>query len=183
MQSSHSNQEGNNPRNFTPLITILSIVLIGLISALFFLPGYKGTLGFDVTIFPLLNAIFNCFTFISLLLALIFVKKKKITLHRNFILAAFCSTALFLVSYVIYHSLTEPTRFGGDPFWKGVYLFILLTHIVLAAVNVPLALFTVTRGFTKQVERHRRIARWTMPIWLYVSLTGVLVYIMISPYY
>ncbi|MBW7476444.1 DUF420 domain-containing protein [Paenibacillus oenotherae] len=170
-------------RNFTPVIIIFSIILIGIIATLFFLPQYDGEVNFDVTILPLLNAIFNCFTFIFLLLSLYAIKKKNIPLHRNFILMAFTSTALFLVSYVIYHFITEPTKFGGSEWLKYVYFFVLITHVLLAIVNVPLALITITRGFSMQIARHRAIARWTMPIWLYVSGTGVIVYLLISPYY
>ncbi|SFK79588.1 putative membrane protein [Paenibacillus sp. 1_12] len=170
-------------RNYTPFILIFSIVLVSIIALLFFLPGYDGHLDFDVTIFPLLNAIFNCFTFIVLVLALVAIKKRNIPLHKSFIMAAFGSTTLFLISYVTYHFLTEPARFGGSEVMRYVYFFILITHVSLAIVNVPLALLSVTRGLNMQIERHRKIARWTMPIWLYVSLTGVIVYLLISPYY
>lgn len=172
-----------NQRNYTPFIAIFSTLLIVIIAVLFFLPEYKGEVQFDVTILPLLNAIFNSFTFTFLLCSLYCIKKKNIKLHRNFILAAFVSTALFLVCYVVYHFLTEPTKFGGPDWLKYMYLFILLTHITLAIVNVPLALISVTRGFSMQIAKHRKIARWTMPIWLYVSCTGVIVYLLISPYY
>jgi len=173
----------NSSRNFMPLIAVFSIVLIGIIALLFFMPGYDGTLGFDVTIFPLLNAIFNGFTFSFLLISLYAIKKRNITMHRNFILCAFVTTALFLVSYVIYHYLTEPTLFGGPDALRYIYYFVLISHVLLAIVNVPLALISVVKGFTKQIEGHRKIARWTMPVWLYVSSTGVIVYLLISPYY
>lgn len=104
-------------------------------------------------------------------------------MHRAFIGAAFVSTTLFLVSYVAYHYLTESTKYGGEGVLRSIYFFILITHILLAIVVVPLALISVVRGLQMNVEKHRKIARWTMPIWLYVSLTGVIVYLMISPYY
>ncbi|MCM3731907.1 DUF420 domain-containing protein [Fictibacillus nanhaiensis] len=170
-------------RNYTPLIIGLSIAINVLVAILFFLPEYKGEITFDVTLLPRLNAIFNSFTFVFLLAALYFIKQKNITLHKRFIFAAFTSTAFFLLSYVTYHYLTESTSYGGGGPLKYVYFFILITHILLAIVIVPLALITVTRGLNMQVEKHRKIARWTMPIWLYVSLTGVLVYLLISPYY
>ncbi|GAB2699805.1 DUF420 domain-containing protein [Paenibacillus thermoaerophilus] len=173
----------NLTRNYTPLILAFSAVLVGIIALLFFLPGYEGELGFDVTIFPLLNAIFNLFTFTFLVIALIAIKKKKIALHRNFILMAFVTTSLFLVSYVIYHFLTEPTKFGGGDVLKYTYFFFLITHITLAIVNVPFALISLTSGFGNRIAQHRKIAKWTMPIWLYVSSTGVIVYLLISPYY
>jgi putative membrane protein len=170
-------------RNYTPLIIGLSIAINVLVAILFFLPEYQGEITFDVTLLPRLNAIFNSFTFVFLLAALYFIKQKNITLHKRFIFAAFTSTAFFLLSYVTYHYLTESTSYGGGGPLKYVYFFILITHILLAIVIVPLALITVTRGLNMQVEKHRKIARWTMPIWLYVSLTGVLVYLLISPYY
>ncbi|MEK8127820.1 DUF420 domain-containing protein [Paenibacillus filicis] len=173
----------NKPRNFNGAITVFSLILIAIIACLFFLPAYQGNVGFDVTIFPLLNAIFNCFTFVFLVLSLIAIKKKNINVHRNWIFAAFGSTALFLISYVTYHFLTEPTKFGGPDWLKYTYFFVLITHVLLAIVNVPLALFTMASGLGRKIARHRKIARWTMPIWLYVSATGVLVYVLISPYY
>lgn len=169
--------------NFTPWIVILTIAINAVVAVLFFLPGSDGFDKFDITILPLLNAVFNSFTFVFLLVALIFIKTKNIVMHRRFIFAAFTTTALFLVSYVTYHYLAESTSYGGDGVLRYIYFFILLTHIVLAIVIVPLALISLARGLNMQVEKHRKIARWTMPLWLYVSLTGVLVYLMISPYY
>jgi len=170
-------------KNYTPFIIVLSVVIVALVAILFFLPAYDGEIGFEVTILPLLNAIFNSFTFIFLIVALVAIKRKNIKMHRSFIWCAFGSTTLFLLSYVTYHYLTESTSFGGEGIIKTIYLFILLTHILLAIAIVPLALISLARGLSMQVERHRKIARWTMPIWLYVSLTGVIVYLMISPYY
>ncbi|MFD2673594.1 DUF420 domain-containing protein [Marinicrinis sediminis] len=173
----------DKPRSYTGLIVTLSIVINALVALLFFLPEYDGDLQFDVYVLPLLNAILNSFTFIFLTASLFFIKQKNIRMHRRFIYAAFTTTALFLLSYVTYHYLTESTSYGGSGVMKGIYLFILLTHVLLAIVIVPLALTTLARGLTMQVEKHRKIARWTMPLWLYVSLTGVIVYLMISPYY
>jgi putative membrane protein len=170
-------------RNYTPLIIGLSIAINVLVAVLFFLPEYEGEITFDVTLLPRLNAIFNSFTFVFLLAALYFIKQKNIKLHKRFIFAAFTTTTLFLLSYVTYHYLTESTSYGGEGPLKYIYFFILITHILLAIAIVPLALITVTRGLNMQVERHRKIARWTMPIWLYVSFTGVFVYLLISPYY
>lgn len=170
-------------RNFTPIVAILTVVLVGIIAVLFFLPAYDGEIGFDVKVLPLLNAIFNSFTFIALVVALVAIIKKNVRMHRTFIFAALTSTTLFLVSYVTYHYLTESTSYGGEGILRGIYFFVLITHILLAIVVVPLALMSVLRGLANQVDRHRKIARWTMPIWLYVSLTGVIVYLMISPYY
>jgi putative membrane protein len=171
------------PRNYAPLIVTLSIVINALVAILFFLPEAEGLDHIDWTILPMLNAIFNSFTFVFLLAALFFIKQRNIKMHRNFIFAAFASTTLFLLSYVTYHYATESTAYGGEGALRYVYFFILITHILLAIAIVPLALVTTARGLTNQTAKHRKIARWTMPIWLYVSLTGVVVYLMISPYY
>lgn len=170
-------------KNYTPLVAALTVVIVGLVAVLFFLPAYDGEIGFDVKLLPMLNAIFNSFTFLALLVALVAIRRRNVKMHRSFIGLAFLTTTLFLVSYVSYHYLTESTPYGGEGLLRGIYFFVLLTHIVLAIVVVPLALLSVVRGLSGQVEKHRRIARWTMPIWLYVSFTGVVVYLMISPYY
>lgn len=181
MQKHDSNQP--KQRNYTPLIVALSIGINVLVAILFFIPGYEGQVGFNIYLLPMLNAILNSFTFVFLLAALYFILKKNIVMHRRFIFAAFTSTAFFLISYVTYHTLAESTSYGGSGILRAIYFFILITHIILAAAIVPLALVTTARGLNMQVERHRKIARWTMPIWLYVALSGVLVYLMISPYY
>ncbi|WP_102345028.1 DUF420 domain-containing protein [Bacillus sp. Marseille-P3661] len=177
------NEQVAKQRNFTPLIVILTIVINGLIAVLYFMPKYNTLGDVDLTILPFLNAVFNSFTFVFLVAALVSIKQKNIKLHKRFILSAFTTTTLFLVTYVIYHGLAESTAFGGDGSIRYVYFFILLTHILLSIAIVPLALISVTRGFNMQVEKHRKVARWTMPIWLYVAFTGVVVYLMISPYY
>lgn len=170
-------------RNYRPAIICISIVLIGAIGVLAGMPGQEDFDAFDMTILPLMNAIFNTFTFLFLCAALIAIKKRNITVHRRFIYAAFISTALFLFTYVTYHYLSASTPYGGEGIMAVLYYFILITHIVLAAVIVPLALTSVARAWNMENERHKKIARWTMPLWLYVSFTGVMVYILISPYY
>jgi putative membrane protein len=179
---STSSDQPIKQRNYTPIVVILSIIINVVVAVLFFLPKHSNA-GFDLTILPFLNAVLNSFTFVFLLAALYTIKKKNIKMHRRFIFAAFSTTALFLVFYLTYHYLAESTHYGGEGPLRYIYYFILISHILLAIVIVPLALTTVARGLNMQVEKHRKIARWTMPIWLYVSLTGVLVYLMISPYY
>ncbi|WP_425484321.1 DUF420 domain-containing protein [Halobacillus locisalis] len=169
--------------NYVPWVVGLSIAINAIVVALLFIPKLEPQTGFDVTILPLLNAVLNSFTFVFLLAALYMILKKNVLWHKRFIFAAFTTTALFLVSYLTYHSMASSTSYGGEGIMQTIYYFILITHIVLAALIVPLALLTLARGLTMKVEKHRKIARWTMPLWLYVSLTGVLVYLMISPYY
>ncbi|MBU5466095.1 DUF420 domain-containing protein [Virgibacillus sp. MSJ-26] len=172
-----------NERNYTPIIITLTVVVNVIIAVLFFIPKQDRDIPFDISLLPRLNAILNSFTFIFLIAVLLFILRKNIKMHRNFIFAAFTSTALFLVSYLTYHALAPSTSFGGEGIIKTIYYFILITHISLAPIVVALALFSFVWGLTNQVNKHRKIARWTMPIWLYVSLTGVIVYLMISPYY
>ena len=170
-------------RNYKPWIIALSVILIGAIGVLSGMRGVKDFDAFDLTILPLTNAILNSFTFVFLVCALIAILRRNITVHRRFIYAAFVTTFLFLITYVSYHYLAPSTPYGGEGFMAGFYYFILITHIILAAAIVPLALTSVARAWNMENERHKKIARWTMPIWLYVSFTGVLVYILISPYY
>lgn len=183
MDEDYVRQHSHRKRNYKPIIIIITILVNGLVILLSGLPGVENFNAFDVTILPMMNAIFNSFTFLFLVAALAAILKKNVTVHRRFIYAAFISTTFFLVSYVTYHFLSPSTPYGGTGVMAGLYYFILITHIVLAAVIVPLALTAVARAWNMENERHRKIARWTMPIWLYVSLTGVIVYLMISPYY
>ena len=170
-------------RNYKPFIIALSVILIGAIGALSGMRGEKNFEAFDLTILPLTNAILNSFTFVFLVCALVAILKRNVKVHQRFIYAAFSTTFLFLLTYVRYHYLAPSTPYGGEGFMAGFYYFILITHIILAAAIVPLALTSVTRAWNRENARHKKIARWTMPIWLYVSFTGVLVYILISPYY
>lgn len=178
-----TNKKAFKDKNFTPLIIFTAILVNVIVAVLFFLPEQDHNIPFDLTLLPRLNAILNSFTFVFLLAALYFILKKNIKTHRNFIFAAFISTALFLISYLTYHSLAASTSFGGEGIIRSIYYFVLITHITLAPVVVVLALFSLVLGLKNSVVKHRKVSRWTMPIWLYVSLTGVLVYILISPYY
>lgn len=173
-----------NLDRITPIIVLLTLAINGLIAAVFVYGGESGhRLPFDAHALPAMNATLNSMTTLFLVAALIAVKRKSVRLHQRFIYCAFTTTGLFLISYLSYHAVSEPTRYGGTGLAAGFYYFVLLTHVVLAAAIVPLALVTFFRGIGGQVESHRAIAKWTMPLWLYVSVTGVLVYWMISPYY
>jgi putative membrane protein len=170
-------------QNYKPLIWTLTIAINSLIAIAFFLPDIEFLKKYNFSFLPLLNAILNSLTFISLVIALIAIKQKNSKRHKNFVLIALFWTGLFLVSYLLYHFSTPSTKFGGQGVIKYIYYFILLTHIFLAAIVVPLALVSIGRGLNMEIANHKKIARWTMPIWLYVSLTGVIVYFMIAPYY
>jgi len=170
-------------RNYKPLIWSLAVGINGLIVFAFFLPGKENFKAFDFSFLPLLNAIMNGSTFVFLLLALFAIRQKNIKRHRNFIFLAILCTSVFLVSYLLYHFTTPSTKFGGDGIIKYVYYSLLLTHVLLAVIIVPLALVSMGRGLNMEIALHKKVTRWSMPIWLYVSLTGVIVYLLIAPYY
>jgi putative membrane protein len=173
-----------NSNRTLPLVVLLTLAINGLIAAVFvYGGGAAGALPFDAAVLPSCNAALNSATTCFLLAALVAIKRKNVPLHQRFIYGAFTTTGLFLISYLTYHATSEPTRFGGTGPVRAVYYFVLLTHVALAAAIVPLALVTFFRGINGQIVAHRAIAKWTMPLWLYVSVTGVVVYWMISPYY
>jgi putative membrane protein len=143
----------------------------------------EADLGFDVHLFATINAVINSLVSVLLIAGLMAIKSGNQKLHRNIMLGAVLLSALFLVSYIAHHLLAGDTKFGGQGTVRYVYFFILITHIFLAAVILPFILFTAYRGLTGEWPAHRKIAKITWPIWLYVSVTGVVVYLMISPYY
>lgn len=140
-------------------------------------------LGFDEHLFAKINAIINSAVSILLLAGLIVVKNKKYLLHKRIMITAIILSCLFLVSYICHHLFTGETKFGGVGTIRYIYYFILGTHIVLAGVILPFILFTAYRAMTGEWVKHRKLSKITWPIWLYVAMTGVAVYFMISPYY
>ncbi len=132
---------------------------------------------------PLLHAIINGTCAILLVLSLRAIKAKKIDTHKALNLTAFGLSALFLISYVVYHFFVPETTYGGTGIMRYAYYIILITHIVLAAIVLPMILLSFWYALNQKIAKHRKIVRFTFPIWLYVAVTGVLVYVMISPYY
>ena len=132
---------------------------------------------------PALNAILNGTSAVLLVCGYVLIRSGRDRAHKRFMLAALTSSALFLTSYVIYHANTGSRPFPGQGPIRVIYFAILITHVVLAAAIVPLALITATRGLRSQFDRHVRIARWTLPLWLYVSVTGVVIYLMLYRLY
>ena len=128
---------------------------------------------------PRLNATLNGISAVLLIIAFVFIKRGRIAWHRRTMLAAFTVSALFLTSYLIYHAQAGSTPYRGTGAMRTLYFAILIPHIILAAAVLPLALVTLSRGLKMDVARHRKIARITLPIWLYVSVTGVIVYLML----
>jgi putative membrane protein len=169
-------------------IALISAAVIGLVTLMHYGFGVKAWFdasfpAFDKHILPMFNAIFNSLVFVSLIFALRAIKAKNIELHRKLIYFAFTFSTLFLLNYVFYHLISTSTKYGGTGAMRAIYFFILLTHVVLAALSFPFILYTAFLGQTMQKEIHRKIAKIIFPIWLYVALTGVIVYLMISPYY
>ena len=128
---------------------------------------------------PAVNASLNAISGVLLLVAYGLIRARRIEQHRKVMLAAFTTSALFLVCYVVYHAQVGSVRFTRQGFVRPLYFTILVTHVTLAAAVLPLALVTLSRGLKARYPQHRRIARWTLPIWLYVSVTGVLVYVLL----
>lgn len=177
------NKNKTATRNYKPLIWVLALGINGLIIFTIFYPNKEQFSKYDFSFLPLLNAILNGATFVLLLFALLAIKQKNIIRHRNLIFAAFSCTSFFLLSYLLYHFTNPSTQYGEGGILRFVYFFILITHVILAIVIVPLALISIGRGLNMEVALHKKITRLSMPIWLYVSITGVIVYLMISPYY
>ncbi|MEX0967988.1 MAG: DUF420 domain-containing protein [Bacteroidia bacterium] len=165
------------------IIAVVSVLVVGLVVLLILRAEQIDQFHPDIYILPKLNAILNSATFVMLLAGFFFIMKKNIRYHQYCMVTALTLSVFFLVSYIIYHSNAPSTKFEGEGTIRAVYFFLLLTHIVLAAVVVPLALLTIFRIWNLQILQHKKIARWTLPIWLYVSATGIIVYLMIKPYY
>lgn len=136
-----------------------------------------------VLFLPRLNAIINGTCSVLLLVSLFQIRNKNVRVHKILNVSTFILSSLFLVSYIIFHATGIQTRYGGVGTLRYVYYFILITHIILAAVVLPLVLLSFYSGFIMNVQKHRKLVRWSFPVWLYVTVTGVIVYIMISPYY
>ena len=169
---------------YNKLIIALSII-IPLVVAILFRVNLRA-LGFDVeplTFLPPIYATINGITAVLLVFAVIVIKKGNRELHEKLMKFAIVCSILFLVMYVAYHMTSDSTPYGGEGVLRYIYFFILITHIILSIAIIPLVLITYVKALTKQFDKHRRIAKITFPIWLYVAITGVIVYLMISPYY
>lgn len=165
--------------NYKKLITVLSIAIPVAVAVLF-----RVKIPLELPIFlPPIYATINGITALLLVLAVIAIKKGNIQKHETFIKGALLCSALFLVMYVLYHMTSDSTHFGGEGFIKYIYYFILISHILLSIGVIPLVLTTFVRGLNREDEKHRKIAKYTFPLWLYVAVTGVVVYVMIQPYY
>ena len=167
------------------ILGALGVVVPLLVAVIFYYKGLFKIAGADAYLrsLPAVNAVLNSLTAVALLTGFYFIRQKNVLAHRASMSTAFVLGSLFLLSYVAYHSQVDSTRFDGTGTVRMVYFLLLLSHIGLAVVTVGLVLFTLYFALTGQYTKHKRIARWTFPVWLYVSVTGVIVYFMISPYY
>ena len=171
-------------KKYNVWITILSIA-IPLVVAILFKVKLRD-LGFDVkplSFLPPIYATINGITAIVLVWAVISIKNGKRKLHENLMKTAIALSVAFLGMYVAYHMTSEATKYGGEGVLNAVYFFILITHIILSIVTIPLVLVTYVHALSERFDKHKKIAKITFPIWLYVAVTGVIVYLMISPYY
>ncbi len=173
------------------ILSVVVLLLVGLMRRV------KIDLGIDFSFLPPIHATLNALTAVILMAALYFIKNRRIEDHRRAIYAALVCSALFLISYVLYHFTSPEIKYGDlnhDGLvgpeelalvagTRGFYLFILSTHIVLAAVILPFILLTFNRAYTNQFDRHKKMARWVFPLWLYVAITGPVCYLMLKPYY
>jgi uncharacterized membrane protein YozB (DUF420 family) len=142
-----------------------------------------------ISTLPHVNALLNTTSGLCLIAGYIFIRRRRINAHRAAMIAAFVASTIFLISYLTYHSLRAyylgfgPKKFEGEGFIRPIYFFILITHTILAVVIVPFVIITLRRGLKRQDAKHRRLARWTFPLWLYVSITGVVVYLLLYRFY
>ncbi|GHN03170.1 hypothetical protein WSM22_46590 [Cytophagales bacterium WSM2-2] len=167
------------PEPYKKLIIVLSVVIPVAVAALFRLkvPGY------DLSFLPPVYATINGLTAILLTTSFFAIKNGNRARHELLNKICIGLSASFLVMYILYHVTSDETHYGGEGFIRYVYYFILVTHIALSVVVIPFVLFTFSRAIAGNFERHKRLAKFTFPLWLYVAVTGVIVYLMISPYY
>ncbi|WP_445717019.1 DUF420 domain-containing protein [Flavobacterium sp.] len=176
--------ETNKETKYNKLIVVLSVAIPVVVALLFGVNLKK--LGFDVqplSFLPPIYAAINGLTAILLVAAVIAIKNKNRKLHENLMKSAIACSVAFLGMYVAYHMTSDSTKFGGEGAIKYLYYFILITHILLSIIIIPLVLTTYVKAWSEQFDKHKKIAKITFPIWLYVAVTGVVVYLMISPYY
>jgi putative membrane protein len=177
MQTAPKNKQANQ------IINVLAIAIPVVVAILLNPRIPKITLGDWTHHLPFVNAVINTLTAFSLLLGLYFIKQKNVMAHRTMMLTSFVLGSLFLVNYVMYHLSNESTPFGGVGAIRPIYYFLLLSHISLSIGVVWFVLRALYFALSNQIEAHKKVVKWAYPIWLYVSITGVIVYLMISPYY
>lgn len=173
-----------NSRVYKRLFILVSFLIPVIVALLLFMPkGDTNDIKPWIYNLPLINAIINTLTTALLILGVYFVKNTLVKYHKICMISSFILGALFLVFYVMYHSSAPSTKFGGEGLIRFVYFFFLISHVLLAFAVVPLVLSAIYFAVTDKLESHKKIVKYTFPVWLYVSITGVIIYFMISPYY
>jgi len=176
--------QNTSNRNINIVIAVISIAVPALVIAMLKIAPPTIALGTDLSIFPKFNAIVNSGTTLCLLIGLFLIKNKNSNAHRFAMLTALLLSVLFLLSYVVYHTLNaEDKKFLGQGFIRYIYFFILITHILLSTIVLPFVLKTFSFAFQNKFIEHKKWAKFTFPLWLYVAITGVLVYVFMAPYY
>ena len=175
-----SEKENEKVKKYTPWVWILSIAIPVVVAILFLIkiPNVE-----PLTFLPPVYAFINAITAVFLTIAYIAIKRKKIILHERLMKISIALSVIFLVMYVAYHMTSDPTPYGGEGIIRSAYYFILISHVLLSIGIIPLVLVTYVRAISKLFADHKKIARYTFPIWMYIAVTGVIVYLMISPYY
>ena len=170
---------------FVPLIITLSILVPIAVALLMMFPNYLhiNSGNIDFSSLPFFHAILNGSTAILLITGFILIKNKNTTGHKVCMMTAFIFSAIFLISYVVSKLTNDPVPFKGEGSIRILYFFILITYIILSIPVLPLALFSIYRGLTGEIQKHTKIVKWTFPVWMYVAITGVMVYIFMIPYY
>lgn len=170
-------------KKYDLLINIIAVAIPVVVAILLNPRIPKVDLGAWTKILPHLNAVINSLTTCTLLAGLYFIKQKNVAMHRRMMSLSFLLGSVFLVSYVLYHLTNESTPFGGQGTVRSVYYFLLVSHIVLSVGVVWFVLRAIYFSLSGQIARHKQVVKWAFPIWLYVSTTGVIVYLLVSPYY
>lgn len=166
-------------KKYKKLVIVLSVIIPLAVAALF---GIKIP-GYDLSFLPPIYSLINGCVAILLVLAVIAIKNKNQKRHRLLIRFAILGSLLFLVGYILYHATSGDTKFGGQGTVRYVYFFILISHIVLSVAVIPMVMLTYLKGWSNNLEAHRKLAKYTFPLWLYVAVTGPIIYLMIRPYY
>ena len=175
-----SEKENEKVKKYTPWVWTLSIAIPVVVAILFLIkiPNVE-----PLTFLPPVYAFINAITAVFLTIAYVAIKRKKIILHERLMKISIALSVIFLVMYVAYHMTSDPTPYGGEGIIRSVYYFILISHVLLSIGIIPLVLVTYVRAISKLFADHKKMARYTFPIWMYIAVTGVIVYLMISPYY
>ncbi|HPQ21872.1 MAG TPA: DUF420 domain-containing protein [Saprospiraceae bacterium] len=164
------------------ILALVLVVLVYMLVGMMRMPT-KLDLGMEFSFLPMVSAILNTLVAICLILAFRAIKSKNVSVHKKYINRAMFLSALFLLSYVLYHFTTVETKYCGEGMMRIIYFTVLISHIVLAGISLPFILFTYILGFYDRVEKHRKLAKWVFPIWLYVAISGPLTYLLLMPCY